>query len=227
MKKTSLIVFLILTIPFTGFSQSLSRVSSGIDLGLGYKDKVWVPSIMYHQELSLTNFSWFKIGWGVRTWGYYAGKTDLMPKNSSVSSDTLKFGKITSNGVSFLLSASVKLWRFDIGANTDLAGIAFGVKRKGLYTNSSFEEGEGAAYYNSYVSSSPATLNALPLIFNNNNGQSEIFVRYWITERIGLKVGYIHGRVTYASSETLDNGQTRFSKTYGVPYVALSFPIYN
>lgn len=227
MKSTRLIVFLIFLIPFSGFAQSISRVTSGIDLGLGYQDKVWVPSAMYHQELSLNNFSWFRIGWGVRTWGYYAGRTDLLPKNISANSDTLKFGKITSNGISLLAGASVRLWKFDIGANTDLIGVAFGVKRRGLYTNSSFEDGEGAEFYNAYVPSSPTILNVVPVLLSNNSGQSEIFVRYWITERIGVKLGYVHGRVTYTSTEKLDGGQTRFSTTYGVPYAAISFPLYN
>lgn len=227
MKSARLLVFLFLVIPFTVRSQSLSRVTSGIDIGLGYQDKVWVPSALYHQDLSLNNFPWFRVGWGVRTWGYYAGRTDLLPKTSSITGDTLKFGKITSNGISFLVGANVRLWRFDIGANTDLIGIAFGAKRRGLYTSSSFVEGEGAEFYNAYVSSTPTTLNALPLFLDNNNGQSEIFVRYWITDRIGFKVGYIQGRITYTASEKLDNRQTRFSTTYGVPYAALSFPLYN
>lgn len=168
-----------------------------------------------------------RLGWGIRTWGYYAGKTDLVPKTYSASGDTLKFGKITSNGISFLAGASLKLWKFDIGANTDLIGFAFGVKRKGLYTKSSFTKGDGAEYYNAYVSSSPSALNALPLFLNNNNGQSEVFVRFWFTDRIGLKVAYVHGRTTYTASEKLDNGQNRFSKTYGVPYASIAFPLYN
>jgi len=228
MKSTRLLIFLIFLIPFTGATQSLSRVTSGVDLGLGYKDKAWVPSIMYHQNLSLSNFSWFQIGWGVRTWAYYAGRTDLAPKDNLLSGgDTLKFGKVTTNGISFLAGATVKLWKFDIGANTDLIGVAFGVRRRGLYTKSSSVEGEGAEFYNAYVPSSPTPLNAVPLFLNNNNGQSEVFLRYWITPRVGIKVGYVHGRISYTATEKLDNGQKRFSTTYGVPYAALAFPLYN
>lgn len=227
MKIFRLAVLLIFIIPFTGFGQTSSRVTSGMDLGLGYKDDAWVPSIMYHQDLSLNNFPWFKIGWGIRTWGYYAGRTDLAPKDYSSSGDTLKFGRITENGISMLFGASVRLWKFDIGANTDLIALAFGVQRRGLYSKSTFASGEGAEFYNSYVKSSPTAFNVVPLAIKNNNGQSEVFLRYWITERIGLKLGYVHGRVTYTASEKLDNGQKRFSVNYGVPYAALSFPLYN
>lgn len=227
MKVFRLAVIFIFVISFASFGQTLSRVTSGVDVGTGYKDKTWVPSIMYHQDLSLNNFPWFRIGWGVRTYGYYAGRTDLAPKDYSSSGDTLKFGKITSNGISFLVGANVRLWKFDIGANTDLIGVAFGVRRRGLYTKSTFASGQGAEFYNSYVPSSPTSLNVVPLLIDNNNGQSEVFVRFWITERVGIKVGYVHGKVTYTASETLDNGQKRFSSSYGVPYAAVSFPLYN
>ena len=227
MKSFRLIVLFVCIGSIQGFAQSLSRVTSGIDLGLGYQEEKWVPAIMYHQELSLANFQWFRIGWGIRTWGYYAGRTDLLPKDNAVSMDTLQFGKVTANGASFLIGANVRLWRFDIGANTDLVGIAFGLRRKGLYAKPTIGDGEGSEFYNAYVRSNPATLNFLPLAMDNQNGQSEIFLRYWVTDRIGVKLGYTHGRITYAAEAKLDNGQKRFSKSYGVPSISVAFPLYN
>jgi hypothetical protein len=227
MKSIRFIVLFIFLGSITSYSQSLSRVTSGLDLGLGYQDEIWVPSAMYHQELSLSNFSWFRIGWGVRTWGHYAGKTNLFPQDHALSNDTLKFGRITTNGISFLIGASVKVWRFDIGANTDLLGFAFGVKRQALYSKPSLYEGDGAAFYNGYVTSKPNILNVIPLALDKQSGQSEVFLRYWITDRIGLKLGYVHGRTTYNTEVKLDNGQKRFSTTYGVPYAGISFPLYN
>jgi hypothetical protein len=210
-----------------GFAQSLSRVTSGIDVGLGYLDKQWAPAAMYHQELSLNHFEWFRIGWGVRAWGFYTGRTDLLPQTSAISDDTLKFGRISANGASFLIGANIRLWKVDIGANTDLFGIAFGLKRRGLYTKSSLYEGEGAGYYNAYVRSNPSTFNALPLFLDKQGGQSEVFARFWITDRIGLKLGYLCGRTTYSSEVKLDNGHRRFSKTYGLPFASIAFPMYN
>jgi hypothetical protein len=227
MKRIRIIVLFLLVGSIPGFSQSLSRVTSGLDLGLGYEDEQWVPAAMYHQELSLNNFSWFRITWGLRTWGYYAGKTNMLPQSSSVSQDTLKFGKISANGASFLLGATIRLWKFELGANTDLMGVAFGLKRKALYDNPSPFTGDGAEYYNKHISSGPAAINFLPLFLDKQNGQSEVFLRYWITERVGLKLGYTQGRMTYNTSVKLDNGHKRFSTTYGVPYAGISFPLYN
>ncbi|CAG5016789.1 hypothetical protein DYBT9275_05636 [Dyadobacter sp. CECT 9275] len=228
MKNSVLAILFFLSVSTSISAQSLSRVTSGIDLGFGYDydKKISVPAVTYHQELSLRNFSWFNIGWGVRTSGYYAGRTDLIPKNTALSGDTLKFGKVTSNSVSFLLGANVRLWHFEIGANTDIFGVTFGARRRGLYTSSRLG-GAGEEYYNAYVKSTPTAVHALPLLLDKQAGQSEIYLRYWITPRIGVKFAYIHGRTTYVSEVKLNNDQKRFSTTYGVPYVALSFPIFN
>ena len=69
MKSIRFIVLFVFLGLSEAFSQDISRVTSGIDVGLGYQDKVWVPSVTYHQELSLSNFPWFRVGWGVRGWG--------------------------------------------------------------------------------------------------------------------------------------------------------------
>jgi hypothetical protein len=208
-------------------AQSPARVTSGVDLGLGYQDNIWVPAITYHQELSLANFSWLRFGWGVRTWGYYAGKTNLIPKETSYSNDYLKYGKITTNGLSILAGLNFRFGNFDIGGNTDLVGLAIGAKRNGLYTKDYAFEGDEAGSYNKLVRSSPSLLNVLPVALENQNGQSELYIRYWISTTIGVKLGYVIGRTTYTTSEKLDNDQDRFSKTYAVPSLSISFPLYN
>ncbi len=212
-------------------AQSLSRVTQGIDIGVGSDfitpNALWSPSASYHQELSLKNFSMFQIGWGVRAYGSYnSGRTDLAPKNSATSFDTLSFGKISSTGISFMVGASVKLWKVEIGVNTDLVGIAFGTRRRGLYSTI-YQDGAGAEFNNKYVYSAPSVLNALPLVFDNQNGQSEIYARIWIIRQIGIKLGFKYGRNVYSAEEKLDNEQTRYSKSYGMPFAALSFPIFN
>jgi hypothetical protein len=213
--------------PFFAYSQETARVTSGVDLGLGYRDEQWVPAITYHQDLGLANFPWLRIGWGVRAWGYYTGKSDLKPKENSVSDDYLKFGRITTNGLSFMAGANFRFGKLDIGANTDLLGIAIGAKRKGLYTKKYAFEGDEAGYYNTLVKSSPNLINALPILLDDQNGQSELYLRYWITSTVGLKLGYVVGRTTYSTPEAMDNGQKRFFRNYSVPSLSISFPLYN
>ncbi len=223
--RLAVVFFLLSTV--ASHAQYTSRVTSGIDLGTGYYDKEWAPSAMYHQELSVKAFPWFNLGWGVRTAAYYTGDKTLVPDNLQSKGDSLKFGRITSNSLSVLLGISVKFGKFDIGANTDIMGIAIGVKRNGYYVKNAFPTGESADYYNSNVPSSPNFFNVVPLALEKNSGQSEVFVRYWVTERVGVKLGYVHGRQTYKTDVKLDNNQNLFSTTYDMPYVAISFPLYN
>lgn len=208
------------------FGQRAPRVTSGIDIGTGYLDGEWVPAVTYHQDLSLNNFPWLRVGWGVRAWGYYAGRTDLLPQTNKTSRDMIQMGKVTANGVSFLVGANFRLWRVDLGANTDLVGIAFGLKRKAYYSTDFPVDTDDAGNYNTHVPATPAMFNALPLALDKQNGQSELYLRYWITERIGVKLGYSYGRITYMTSDKL-NGENRFSKMYGFPFAAIAFPLYN
>lgn len=226
MKIIRLVVALFLLSTVGSQAQYVSRVTSGVDLGTGYDDKAWAPSVMYHQNLSINGFSWFNLSWGVRTSAFYTGAKTLLPPNNIAGGDSLKFGKLTSNSLSVLAGITLRFGKFDIGANTDLFGIAIGLKRKGYYLKNSFPQGEDSEYYNTHVSSSPNFFNVVPLAADKNSGQSEIFLRYWFTQRVGVKVGYIHGRQTYKTEVKLAN-QDRFSTTYDMPYIAISFPLYN
>jgi hypothetical protein len=209
------------------FAQTNSRVTSGVDLGLGYRQDEWVPAVTYHQELSLNNFEWFRIGWGVRTSAHYAGRSDLYPQNNGFSNDHMKFGKLTTNSLSFLLGANIRLWHFDIGANTDIINVSVGIKRKGLYSKNYTFESDDAGYFNQHIISKPKFLNAVPLAVKDQNGQSELYIRYWISNRVGVKLGYYFGRTTYQTTEKLDKGHHMFSINYGVPALSISLPLYN
>jgi hypothetical protein len=225
MKILHIAIFFFVFNSITAIAQLESRVSSGVDLGLGYQDDDWVPSVSYHQELSLNNFEWFRIGWGIRTSAHYAGPSDLYPQKNGFSSDYLKFGKLSSNSLSFMFGANFRLWRFDIGANTDIVNISVGIRRKGLYTKNYIFEDDDAGFYNQHVSSKPRFINAIPLALQDHNGQSELYLRYWISNRVGIKLGYFIGRTTYQTSEKLDNGHKLFSRTYGVPAFSIALPL--
>jgi hypothetical protein len=226
MKIIRLAVVLFLLSTVGSQAQYVSRVTSGIDIGTGYSEKEWAPSLMYHQDLSVKGFTWFNLTWGVRTSAYYTGAKTLLPPNNIVTGDSLKFGKLTSNSLSIFAGLTLRFGKFDIGANTDLLGIAIGLKRKAYYAKNSFPQGENSEYYNANVESSPKFFNVVPLVAENNSGQSEVFLRYWVTQRVGVKLGYIHGRQTYETLVKLTN-QDRFSTTYNMPYIAVSFPLYN
>ncbi|WP_221389856.1 hypothetical protein [Dyadobacter sp. NIV53] len=215
----------------TAYSQNQPQATAGFDIGTGFNNNSTAPSVLYHEELSLHKLPWLRVGLGIRGWGYYSGSANLYSQKNSVPMDTLKYRNISATGLSFVIGANVRVWKIDIGVNTDLGGFAFGSKRKGFYSKNPSVQGDGAAYYNKFVSTSPVIFNFLPLAFAKNSGQSEIYARIWVTRKLGVKLGYVYGRVTYLTREVnskkvyLDNRQRHFSETYGMPYAALTFPL--
>ncbi|HEV7350597.1 hypothetical protein [Telluribacter sp.] len=230
MKKLFLIV-IISTFGLSGsFAQSLSRLSAGIDIGTGFQNGDWAPSVTYHQHLSSAKMPWLQVGWGLRGWGYYsAGPTNLEAPDGAGGYDRLRVARLSVNGASFMLGFNIRLSILDLGVNTDILGLAFGKRREGLYTiaNPAAADDSLAEQYNrSLLGTAPTNLNALPSVLRANNGQSEVYARVRITERFGLKVGYIAGRVAYRTNVLLNNRKDRFASSYGMPYVALSLPLF-
>lgn len=225
MKVLNLLLLLVLMVPKICFSQHQPQAEAGIDIGGGFHSKAWSPSILYYEQINFHRANWLKAGIGIRLWGLYAGQADLHAQKVGGVSDVLQYENLSANGLSFVVGAGVGFWKIDIGANTDLAGLVLGSTRTALYPKASgLPSGQGAAYYNKRVATAPTSLNALPLAFKTQTGQSEIFLRAKVARNVGVKVGFLYSRITYATKKVeekkvfLDNGQRHFSKDYGMPY---------
>lgn len=227
-----LIAILLLNTTFT-HAQYTSPIAAGVDVGTGVGSNSWAPSISYHEEIGSSKLPWLRFGLGFRAWGYYAGRTNLETKRIAGIKDYLEYRDVSINGLSFLVGANVSFWKLDIGVNTDLIGLTYGSKRHGYYEKNAPTNGTGAPNYNQWLASKPTLFNALPLVLRRNSGQSEAFVRFKAGRRIGVKVGYTYGRVTYTTKKIddfnvyLDNNQRHVSKLYGLPYAALAFGLGN
>ena len=221
------LTFIILSNAVT--AQRQSQASAGVDVGSGFNNNSWAPSVLYHEEISPNSVPWLRFGLGLRAWGYYAGRTNLYSKKSDA--DFLEYNKVSANGVSFVAGINFRFWRIDLGVNTDLIGASFGSKRRGAYDKVE-GNGTGKPNYGQWLTTSPVIFNLAPLALKNYNGQSEVYARIFLTKRFGLKVGYVHGQIAYLTKERngtkvlLDNSQRRVYNFYGLPYAALSFPIF-
>lgn len=224
------LVFTLLLSQYT-FGQMNSRVEAGIDVGSGFKGSAWAPSVLYHEDVALGQLSWLRAGLGIRAWGYYGNNTNLKSLANSGSANVLEYKNVSANGLSFVAAVSVKVWKIDVGANTDLIGVALGSNRSAFYPANGDGTDAGKPYYNKSVSTRPVIFNALPLFLNNYNGQSEIYARLLFTRTVGVKVGYQFGQLAYITKNRngnrtlLDGRERRFSDRYQMPYVALTFPI--
>jgi hypothetical protein len=145
----------------------------------------------------------FKIGYGVRLSTYFgstqnyitaparltSGKESivaLFTENIPANLDTVSFTKSQVN----LLNAAIYLNytppilkdRLDVGMNIDALGFSFGGSQGGTYISN----GKNAA-----VNAKPTGFNLL-LISDSDRGSlnSEWFVRYWLSEKWAVKLGY-------------------------------------
>lgn len=210
-------------------AQYAPRITSGVDVGTGWKDEQWAPSFLYHEALHFPKVPVVQILWGIRGYGFYANSTSLLGEGNGGKEDTLRLGKVSNNGVSFVLGVNFKLAKWvELGANVDVAGIAFGTRRSGLYKIADVKTVPDsiAELHNTLVKAAPGNFNVIPNFLKGGNGQGEAFVRFWFGQRFGLKLGYTINQVTYQTKERLNNGNRSFSKYFGMPSAALSFSIF-
>ncbi len=225
-----ILLFTLLVSPFC-FGQANNKVEAGIDVGSAFKGSAFAPSVLYHEDISLGRLSWLRAGLGIRAWGYYGDQTNLKSQADAGAANELQYRNVSVNGLSFVAGVSIKVWRVDVGVNTDLIGAAIGSKRKAFYPGNTGSAGEVSPYHDKWVPTRPVIFNALPLFLNNYSGQSEVYARLLLSRKIGVKVGYQFGQLAYITKNSggkqtlLDGNERRFSTRYQMPYVAISFPI--
>jgi hypothetical protein len=213
-----------------GYAQRMSRVSTGLDFGTGFKGSQLAPSLLYYQALNPANAPWFQVSAGARIWTYLANDINLTAPANATQSDIMQLSRASATGMNFMVGFNVTVARkVDIGVNADILGFAFGKRRNSLYKLAAPGTAPDSilALNNTDIGIAPANLNIIPTFKTNNSGQAEAFVRIWLTQEFGVKAGYVWGQVAYRSDAKLNNGQGRFSSTYGMPFISLSIPLYN
>jgi len=188
----------------------------------------------------------FKVGYGLRYTLYYASRKFYTTAPSKYTSPVQSLGTIFSetlegnidtisvpNPQVNCLNLSIHLQytilpKLDVGFNIDAVGFSFGVNKQGTVLSSVFDAGQ------SPVSDiTPTTLNLL-LTSDNDIGSlnSEFYVRYWLSNKIGLRAGYTFYFSEYTTAENLsfDNGRienNRYRLKSGLLMLALSWKPFN
>lgn len=101
--------------------------------------------------------------------------------------DTITTATAVSNSLNLAVYIQYSITsRIDAGFNIDVVGFSFGPKKEFNIISSVFDPGQSPI-----VSGAPTSLNLL-LTSDNDIGSlnSEFFVRYWVNERIGIRLGY-------------------------------------
>jgi len=170
-----------------------------------------------------------KIGYGLRFLSYFGSDQNYTTAPAKYTSneadiDTLKFAssQINSLNVSLHIQYSI-VKKVEVGFNIDAVGFSFGGSQKAGLVSS--VRGTIAPIQ----SAKPTSLNLL-LVGDNDIGSlsSEFYVRYWITERFGIRGGlnYLFTEYTTDNALKLDNGRIevdRFRNKSMMGFLALTF----
>ncbi|WP_128544662.1 hypothetical protein [Larkinella soli] len=251
-----LLTTVLVLISFFAFSQSSvsTRISSGIDVGAGFKTDYTVPSITYYELLNLDANRIFSVGWTIKGSAFYGdnlnyitapaklsrGKTGfpalsapLIPENL----DTLRYDWVTGTSLNLGLRAQIRVGPVEVGGSADILGLSFGKNRTARYISSSGQyeitksntEKDTVTFRSSPGQrAKPQTLN-LRLLGDNDYGTlaTEVYVRLQVTRRVGLRVAYQWITTEMrASNKNLIDGNDRFRNTASMAYVGLTLPFF-
>lgn len=220
-------------------------------MGMGYTTNNYHPSIAYYQLINIGGRKLIALGWTARLGAFYGdnlnyytaparltrGKsgfnalgTPLMTDNI----DTVRYDYVSMTSLNLGVRAQINLGPVEFGASADLLGLTLGKSRTGRYksANGQFMNTDSTSAYfqgsNTFQSSHPSNINAR-LLGDNDIGtlSTEVYARVYINKRIGVKLGY-----QWLTTETTVNNRdiiadnNRFRNRVGLPYLALTLPIF-
>ena len=200
-----------------------SRVVAGLDAGMAFGNKNFMPSIQFYQLLKIDSKGLFQAGFSFRATQFVGKDINFLGKN-----DTLQMNRASLTALNFGLKAQLSLKFVQIGASVDLFGLAIGGKRTGYYLGIKGLTSDSLNVHRTYQPASPATGN-VAWFGGNSLGHinADVYVRVWLGQYIGLKAGYLFNATQYKTTATLLNDNRRFRFQSQMIYVGLSFPIDN
>lgn len=217
---------------------------------MAYATNNYHPSLAYYQLINIGEQKLFSVGWTVRLGAFYGdnlnyytaparltrGKTGFNALNAPLiitNIDTIRYDYVTMTSLNFGIRAQVNLGRVEIGASADLVGLTLGKSRTGRYksSNGQFMNDTALVYFQgpyTFQRARPSRLN-VRLLGDNDLGtlSMEVYARVHISQRIGVKLGY-----QWLTTETIVTNRdiiadnNRFRNRAGMPYLALTFPIF-
>ncbi len=188
----------------------------------------------------------FKIGYGARFTSFVGANKYYTTAPASLTSTAQGLGTLFSEDIianidtittSTTLTNSLNLAiyfqydlspKFDVGFNIDAIGFSFGPSKQFNVISSSFDAGQSPIQ-----NGSPTSFNLL-LTSDNDFGSlnSEFYLRYWITKKIGVRAGFTFLFSEYRTDQKLsfDNGRIendRYRYKASMALIAVSYKPFN
>lgn len=240
----NLIVLLFFTlISFQISAQEFRDSYKTFDLALTGNSSVFAPAFSFTQLYGFGKSKRFKLGYGIRLTSFFkhnfeartapakftSGSTSfgaLFADDINANIDTLYLPKAQVNSLNVSLNLQYALSKkLEVGFNIDAIGYSFGADQTGELISKknkrTFADGTTTS------SATPTALNLL-LVSDSDLGNlnSEIYARYWATEKIGIRAGFSFLFTEYTSNKkvTLPDGQNnRWRYKSLTPMIAVSY----
>ncbi len=179
-----------------------------------------------------------KIGYGLRFNTYSGSDQKYLTAPAKITGapdfknnyDTVSFKKTQSNSINLALFFQYTFFKkLDVGFNIDAVGFSFGANQLGDYASSQYKPNEmpNIIKYQTITGAKPTSLNAL-LVGDNDLGMlsSELMLRYWVTEKLAVKIGLNYLFTEYTTDKILRGGTNdRYRNKSALGLVGISLKI--
>ena len=242
MQKIILYLFLSF-VTFNLSAQGLDKSYKTIDLALSGGVSGFSPALSFTQMFGIGKSNRFKIGYGIRVTSYFGNAANFRTAPAKFTSGTSSFAALVSDDIvanidtfsvkSFqtnALNVSINIQyafskKLEIGINIDATGKTWGSTVTGDLISKrnkrKFQDGSTTS------SSNPETYNFL-LVSDSDIGSlnSEVYARYWATEKIGIRAGLSFQFVELTTEKKVEiNGRLNDTWRYKTltPMIAVSY----
>lgn len=241
--KTLLVLFFFAIISFSISAQEFKDSYKTFDVSVTGNSSVFAPAFSFTQMYGFGKSKRFKLGYGIRLTSFFKHNLEARTSPAKFTSGSASFGALFADDIvsnidtlylpkaqvnSLNVSINVQYAlskKLEVGFNIDATGYSFGANQTGELISKKnkrkFADGSTTS------PATPAGLNLL-LVSDSDLGNlnSELYARYWATEKIGIRAGLSFLFTEYTSDKkvTLPDGQNnRWRYKSMTPMIAVSY----
>lgn len=224
MKKITSYTLALLLVSVLGFAQEKNTpvIDASTAFGAGFS-----PSLGFSKKWGLGKSGKFKIGTGVRLTNFLGSDIDFItaPADLTIDEATIDTLRFPSAAVTYIAVPIHLQYSFgeklDVGFNIDVVGLTFGGEQSGTFTAS-----QSTSLNNTTQTANPTAANIL-LVGDNDRGSlnSELYARYWATDKLGIRAGLSFQFIEYTTDRELTFDNNRFRAKLMQPMLGISYKL--
>lgn len=243
--RNLIVLFFLTIISFNISAQEFKDSYKTFDLAVTGNSSVFAPAFSFTQMYGIGKSKRFKLGYGIRLTSFFKHNVEARTAPAKFTSGTASFGALFADDIVsnidtlYLpkaqvnsLNVSINLQyaltkKLEVGFNIDATGYSFGADQTGELISKKNKHKFADGSTNS--SATPAGLNLL-LVSDSDLGNlnSEVYARYWVTEKIGIRAGVSFLFTEYTSDKKVqltDGLNNRWRYKSLLPLIAVSYKL--